>query len=222
MVKVQKKQAKKTLEEHSEDALYREVWEEVNAQKLYDFIRRNIKYIIAAAALAAICAAGFVMVRSIRRGSAMETAANYESALDMSPELSREALSRLAKTAPGGMGDLALFRAYQLAMAAGDLAGAMAKLEKLADEGSTRDFRDLALVQLAQLKSDDMPADDFQKMLAPLLTKRSPCYFTGLLFVAEKYISENKTDEARPFIRKIISEQKAPASIAATAEMLLR
>ncbi|MDR3208405.1 MAG: tetratricopeptide repeat protein [Rickettsiales bacterium] len=222
MVKAQKRPARKTLEEHSEDALYREVWEEVHMQRLYDFIRHNAKYIIAAALLFVVFAAGLVMVRSIRRGNAMETAANYESALDMNPELSREALSRLAKTATGGMGDLALFRAYQMALGAGDRADATAKLEKLAEDGSTRDFRDLALVQLAQLKADGMSADDFQKMLAPLLTKRSPFYYTGLLFVAEKYLSENKSGEARQFIKKITSEPNAPASIAAAAEMLLK
>jgi hypothetical protein len=222
MVKTQKKTNRKTMEEHSEDALYREVWEEMHAQKLYDFIRRNIRYIIAAAALVVISVAGIVTTQRIRRGNAMEMAANYESALDMNPELSREALSRLAKTSSGGMGDLALFSAYQLALASGDRADALAKLEKLAEGGATRDFRDLALVQLAQLKSDDISADDFQKMLAPLLTKRSPFYYTGLLFVAEKYMAENKVAEARQYIRKITSEPTAPASIAATAEMMMK
>ena len=222
MVKVKAKAPKKSMEEHSEDALYREVWEEVYAQKVYEFIRRHFKLIIVAAILVILATAGVVAFRHIKRSNALEVAGRFESAMDMNPALAREALSRLAKTTSGGMGDLALFRAYQLAWAAEDRADAIAKLEKLANDGATRDFRDLALVQLAKIKGDNMTADEFQKMLAPLLTKRSPFYYTGLLFVAEKYMSEGKTAEAKPFIKKITADETAPASIAAVAEMLLK
>ncbi|MDR2268967.1 MAG: tetratricopeptide repeat protein [Rickettsiales bacterium] len=213
---------KKTLDEHSEDALYREVWEEVHAQKLYDFIRRHLKILIFAAVLIIVAVAGFVMIRHINRSNALEVASGYESAMDMNPALAREALSRLAKTTSGGMGDMALFKAYQLAIAAGDHADALAKLEKLADDGATRDFRDLAVLQIVVLKSGEMNAAEIQRMLAPLLTKRSPFYFTGMLFVAEKYLSENKIDDARPFLKKITSDSDAPASISAAAEMMLK
>jgi hypothetical protein len=213
---------KKTMADHSEDALYREVWEDVRMQKIHDFLRRHMKILIIAAALAASAAIGIVMVRQISHNNKVEIANQYESAMNMTPILSREALSRLAKRTRDGMGDLALFRAYQLAWAAGDRADALAKLEKLAEGGATRDFRDLAVIQLAQLKSGEMSGAAFQKMLSPLLTKRSPFYFTGLLLVAEKYLSENDANEARPFLRKISSDKDAPMSISSAAEILTR
>jgi hypothetical protein len=216
------KTPKKTLEEHSEDALYREVWEEVHTQKLYDFVRRHLKLLILGAVLLIAGAAAVVAVRQINHANAMEIADDYESALDMNPQLSREALSRLAKKTGGGMGDLALFRAYQLAIRAEDRADALEKLERLAENGATRDFRDLAVLRLAELKGDNMTGADLQKMLAPLLTKRSPFYFDGLLFVAEKYLSESKYDKADPFLRKITSDADAPSSISALAEILSR
>jgi hypothetical protein len=162
------------------------------------------------------------MARRIKHNNRLEIANRYESAINMAPNLSREALSRLAKKTKDGMGDLALFRAYQLAWAAGDRADAMAKLEKLAEGASTRDFRDLAIIQLAQLKSDGMPGDAFQKMLSPLLTKRSPFYFTGLLLAAEKYLAEDNADAARPLLKKISSDRDAPASISGVAEILMK
>jgi hypothetical protein len=213
---------KKTIDEHSEDELYREVWEEVHIQKLYDFLRRHFKILIAAAVMAIVAVAAVVMVRHIKRSNALEVANGYESAMDMNPALAREALSRLAKTTSGGMGDLALFKAYQLAVANNDRADAAAKLEKLASDGATRDFRDLAVLQLAMMKADGMPADEVQKMMAPLLTKRLPFYFSGMLFVAEKYMAENNPDEARPLLKKITSDAHAPAGIAAAAEMMLK
>lgn len=213
---------KKTIEDHSEDALYREVWEEVHVQKLYDFIRRHFKILIVAAILVIVAVAAVVMVRHIKRSNALEVANGYESAMDMNPALAREALSRLAKTTSGGMGDLALFKAYQLAISNNDRADAFAKLEKLAADGATRDFRDLAVLQLAVMKADEMKADDVQKMMAPLMTKRSPFYFSGILFVAQKYMAENNADEARPLLKKITSDTHAPASVAAAAEMILK
>ena len=213
---------RKTRDEHAEDALYREVWEEVYAQKAYDFVRRHIRLLTAGAIAIVLIAAGAVAIRHIRRGNALEIANNYESALNMQPALAREALTRLAKKAGGGMGDLAMFRAYQMALSAGDRADATAKLEKLAADGATRDFRDLALLRLAEMGGDSMTGDEFQKMLAPVLTKRSPFYFTGLLFVAQKYLAENKPDDARPFLRKITGDPSAPASISGAAEMLAR
>ena len=213
---------RKTKDDYAENALYREVWEEVYAQKAYDFVRRHMRVLIAAAIAVLVIAAGAVTVRQINRSHASELANNYESAMNMQPALAREALTRLAKKANGGMGDLALFRAYQLAQSGGDRADALAKLERLAVDGATRDFRDLALLQLAQLKGDAMTGADFQKMLAPLLTKRSPFYFFGLLTAAQKYLAEGNRDDARPLLRKITSDASAPASISAIAEMLMR
>lgn len=217
---VKKVTLKKTLEEHNEDALYREVWEEVYTQKIMDFIRRNLKLIIAAVVFVVVAVAGMVAVRQIKKSNAMELATQFESAMDMHPSLAREALTRLAKKTHGGMGDLAMFRAYQMAMAANDQKDAIAKLESLASDGATRDFRDLAVLQLAQIKGDEMTGDEFQKMLSPLLTKRSPFYFSGLFFVAQKYLAEGNTEEAKPFLRKIVADADAPASIGAIAEML--
>jgi hypothetical protein len=217
-----KNNTKKSRPDHAEDALYREVWEEVYAQKAYDFARRHARLLIAAAALILVIVATVVTVQRIKISNALELADDYESAMTMSPPLAREALTRLAKKSGGGMGDLALFRAYKLALAGGDRLDAIAKLESLAETGSTRDFRDLALVQLAQLRGDAMTGAEFQNMLAPLLTKRSPFYFTGLLLVAQKYLAEGKRDDARPFLRKITSDADAPATISAAAEMLTR
>ena len=219
---VKKPTHKKTLEEHSEDALYREVWEEVHAQKIYDFVRRHMKYLIAGAILALVIVTGIVAVRQIQRSNALEIAAGFESAMDMNPAIAREALTRLARRTRGGMGDLALFRAYQFAMGAEDREGAIALLEQLVADGATRDFRDLAVIQLAQLKGDELTAAEFQKLMAPTLSRRSPFYFTGLLFVAQKHLSENNHDAARPFLRKIISDANAPITTGAIAEMLIR
>ena len=42
------KAPKKTRAEHAEDALYREVWEEVNNEKTLRFVKKYYKYILGA------------------------------------------------------------------------------------------------------------------------------------------------------------------------------
>ena len=213
---------KKTLSDHSEDALYREVWEEVYAQKAYNFIRKHYRILIAVAVAVVLIVAGVVVVRQVERSNALEIANAFESAMDMNPALRREALSRLASRTRGGMGDLAMFRAYQLAIEADDIEGAVQKLERLIDAAATRDFKGLAIIHMAMIKGDEMSGAEFQKMMAPLLTKRSPFYFTGLMLVAQKYLSLNSPEKARPFLERIISDNTAPVSISAQAELLLR
>ncbi|MDE5616045.1 MAG: hypothetical protein K2I81_04415, partial [Alphaproteobacteria bacterium] len=47
---------KKTREEYAEDALYREVWEEVNNEKTQRFIKKYYRYIVAGALVILIIA----------------------------------------------------------------------------------------------------------------------------------------------------------------------
>ena len=217
-----KNQKKKTRADHSEDALYREVWEEVHIQKIYAFARRNIRWFLVGAVLLIIMVTSVMVVRHVRQANMMEIAARFESAMDMNPVIAREALLRVANSTRGGMGDLALFRSYQFALALEDEDGAIETLERLIERGSTRDFRDLARIQMVLLRGDHMSAADFQKLLAPTMTKRSPFYYTGLLLMAQKYISEDRHNDARPLLRKILSDSSAPVVIAAIAEQLER
>ena len=52
------KPAKKTQEDHTEDALYREISEEVHAEKLYSFVKKHLRLVIAGAILIVIAAIG--------------------------------------------------------------------------------------------------------------------------------------------------------------------
>ena len=213
---------KKTTAGHSEDALYREVWEEVHVQRIYSFVRRNIRWFLLLAVVTVLGVASVMVVRHVREVGMMDVAAKFESAMDMNPAIAREALLRLANSSRGGMGDLALFRSYQFALALEDKDGAIETLERLIERGSTRDFRDLARIQMALIAVDSMTLVDFQKLLAPTMTKRSPFYYTGLLLMAQKYIAEDKYNDAKPLLRKILAEPGAPAIIAAVAEQLER
>ncbi|MDR0319548.1 MAG: hypothetical protein LBH81_02300 [Rickettsiales bacterium] len=215
---------RKSLQDHQEDALYREVWEEVRIQKFYAALRSNLRLILAAAV---IIISAVVVVQIIRHNNEAKLKTEvlaYESAMAMAAERQFEGaevlLMRMAEKSSGGMGDLARFRAAQIDLANGRESEGIAKLENLAKNGATKDFKHLAVIKIAATKAKTMDAKAFERMLAPLLTKRSPFYFTAMLMVAMKHAEEGNNAQARSYADKIAGDKNAPGIIAAQAEAL--
>jgi hypothetical protein len=140
----------------------------------------------------------------------MATATGYESAI---ANMDGRALAALSKNSSGATADLALFQSFLVD-------GDKSKLETLARDGNSRDFRDLAKLHLASIKGDSMSANDFEKYLSDLNTKNSPFYYNAMLMVAQKYIASNDSKNANIWLDKIIDDNDAPATISATAQTL--
>lgn len=204
------KAPKKTREDYAEDALYREVWEEVNNDKTLAFIKKYSKYMIAGAlSLLIVVTAVQIGVRTHHENK-MATAENYETAV---LNMDANALAGIAKNASGANADLALFQAYVLD-------NDIAKLENLAKNGATRDFRDLAKMHIVALRGDDMTATDVEKYLSDLNTKKSPFYYTSRLVIAQKYLASGDRNSANKWLDVIINDADAPAVVSANAQTL--
>lgn len=204
------KAPKKTHAEHMEDALYREVWEDVNNEKTVRFIKKYSKHIMVAAITAMIIVTGIQIGVRTYHANKIATATAYETALE---NVDANALAGLAENTSGATGDLALFQAYVLDKD-------VAKLEKLARDGATRDFRDLARLHIVGIQGDKMSAADVEKYLADLDTKKSPFYYTARLTIAQKYLAEGDRAQANKILDEIIADESAPAAITATAASL--
>lgn len=201
---------KKTRQEYAEDALYREVWEDVNNEKTLKFIKKYYRHLIAGALVIMIIATGFqIGVRHIN-AKKMRTAEMYEEAL---ASVDANNLAHFADDASGATADLALFQAYLLD-------GDVTKLERLATDGNTRDFRDLARLHVVGVRGDDMTAADVEKYLSDLDTKNSPFYYTACLTIAQKYLVDGNREVANKWLDKILNDKDAPASIVGTATTL--
>jgi len=205
-----KQPVNKTREEYAQDALYREVWEDVNNEKTEQFLKKYWRYIVAAAMgiMIVVCAIqiGVRMYNSAR----MARATVYETAV---ANVDANALANLAKDSNGATSDLALFQAYMIDKD-------VAKLETLADKGYTRDFKDLARLHLATMNGDKMGADEFEKYMSDMNTKKSPFFYTSRLMVAQKYLATGDKEKADKILDVIINDKNAPASISATAQTL--
>lgn len=204
------KTKKKTREEYAEDALYREVWEEVNNEKTHAFIKKYYKYLIAGALLILIIATSIQIGVRTYHSNKIAIATNYETAID---NFDVKALASLAENTSGATSDLALFQSYLLD-------NDIEKLEELAEKGHTKDFRDLAKLHIISLKGDDMTAEQVEKYLSSLNTKSSPFYYTSRLLIAQKYLSSGQKDVADKFLDEIINDENAPDIISANAQAL--
>ncbi len=201
------KAPQKTRAEHAEDALYREVWEEVNNEKTVQFIKKYSKHMMVAAFLILIVATSIQIGIRTHNAHKIATATAYEAAIE---SVDANALASLSENASGATADLALFQSYILD-------NDVAKLERLADSGNTRDFRDLARLHIIGLRGDDMSAADVEKYLSGLDTKSSPFYYTACLTIAQKYLADGNRDAANKWLDKIINDASAPSVISATA-----
>lgn len=204
------KTPKKSYAEHAQDALYREVWEEVNNEKTIKFIKTYSKHIMVAVFVVLIIATGIQIGVRTHRANQMATAVAYETAIN---SVDANALAALAKDTSGAMGDLALFQAYMLDKDT-------EKIEMLASDGDTADFRDLAKLHVVGIRGNDMTAAQVEKYLSDLNTKKSPFYYTAALTVAQKYLSEGDVAHANKWLDKIINDADAPSVISGTAQSL--
>ena len=205
-----KKPVKKTYAEYAEDALYREVWEDVNNEKTQQFVKKYWKYIVGAVIAIMVIVSGVQFGVQKYRASKMAVAVVYETALT---NVDAAALANIARNSKGASSDLAMFQSYLIDKD-------VKKLEQLVEAGHTRDFKDLARLHIATIKGDKMGTDEFVKFLAPMDTKKSPFYYTARLMVAEKYIAANDKVNADKILHGIINDLDAPRAVSAHAQML--
>ncbi|MBP5485266.1 MAG: hypothetical protein J6Y07_00980 [Alphaproteobacteria bacterium] len=204
------KAPQKTMQEHAQDALYREVWEDVNNEKTQQFLKKYGRYLIGVAIAIMIVVTGIQIGIRAHHAAKLATAENYEIALENADV---NALVGISQNTSGATADLALFQAYVLDKD-------VKKLEDLAENGKTKEFRDLARLHMVALRGDEMDASAVAKYLDPLDTKKSPFYYTAALTVAQKYVAAGNREEAKKWIDKITEDSEAPSVIRASAETL--
>ena len=205
-----KKPVQKTREEYAEDALYREVWEDVNNEKTQQFVKKYWKYILGAVIAIMLVVSGIQIGRRMYYASKLATASVYETALINGDA---GALANLAKNNKGATADLAMFQSYLIDKD-------IKKLESLATQAHTRDFKDLAKLHLASIMGDKMNGAEFEQYLSDMNTKKSPFYYTSRLMIAQKYLADGNREMANKFLDVIINDTDAPESVLLSAQML--
>ena len=174
------------------------------------FIKKYSRHLIAGALVILIIVTGIQIGVQTYKSNKLATAVNYETAVE---NMDAKALERLADNSSGATADLALFQSYILEKD-------IAKLEKLANEGNSKDFRDLAKLHIVNIQGDDMTPQEVEDYLSDLDTKKSPFYYLSRLVVAQKYLSVGDSENANKWLDVILTDKQAPATISASAQLL--
>ena len=204
------KAPQKTHAEHMEDALYREVWEDVNNEKTIRFIKKYSRHIMYLVVFVLLVASGIQIASRAYHSRQVATAVAYETALS---NMDANALAALSDNASGATADLALFQSYLLDKDE-------TKLEKLVQNGDSRDFRDLARIHIVGLRGDAMTAAAVEEYLSDLTTPDSPFYYNAMLLIGQKYLSVGERAVATKWFDKIINDSNSPSSISGIAQTL--
>jgi hypothetical protein len=94
------------------------------------------------------------------------------------------------------------------------------KLEDLAQNGKTLEFRDVAKLHVIGTRGDEMTAAQVEEYLAPAAVKDSPFYYKACFTIAQKYVAAGDQENANKWLDKILNDNNAPATIRADAEVL--
>ncbi len=206
--------------------IFQEVDEDLRRENFAKLWARYGKYVIALAVLLVLATAGVVQWRQYQQHQREAEGARYVGALNLAREGKErdaaDAFAALARQAAGGHATLARLEEAALKARAGDVAGAIAAYDVLADNGSADPvYRDVATLLAAQysLKNGDPRA--IIAKLTPLTTADNPWHPSALELTALAQLKAGDRTAARATYQRIADDLAAPQGLRARATEML-
>ncbi len=204
---------------------FQEVDEDLKREQYLKLWQKYGRYAVGAAVAVVLATAGVIGWREYQTSQRMEEGRRYEAALRLSQDgKPEEALAALAELAGSGTGYAALAGLREGALRAkeGDIAGAVAAYNRIADNGGIdANIRQLAtlLAVLHGLDSEEPAA--MVARLEPLTADDSPWRHSALELSALAALRAGETARAREIFTRLTDDSTAPAGVRGRAEELL-
>lgn len=215
------------MADHTDDALLREIDEELRQDQAKKLWQTYGVYVVGVAVAVVIGVAGYKGWEYWDRTSRMEQTAVFADAQQLAEqgklEEARTALATFAADARAGHAALARFREAALTGEAGDPAAAAEAFRTLAgDDDLAPHYRDLARL-LGGLYALDAGADGaaVAEQLAPLDADANPYRFSAREAIAVAWMTAGDTDRAREMLKALSEDPTAPQGVSARASELL-
>ncbi|WP_170294882.1 tetratricopeptide repeat protein [Roseospira navarrensis] len=205
----------------AEEALFREVDEDLRAEQMQKLWKQYGGYIVGAAVMVVAIVAGFQGWTAWQASVRADEAERYFNAVS-GPGVGGPALEALAENGETGYAPLArLQRANQLADE-GDTAGAIAAYDALAsDGGEPTPLRHLASLLAALHAMEVEDPTSVRGRLSPLTADDSPWRFLARELMATLDMKEGRTAEARETFAALVDERDAPPGVRSRATEFL-
>ncbi len=210
----------------SED-IFREIDEDLRAERMQKVWKRYGAYFIAGAVLIVAGVAGFGLWRDRDLAQRGQQGVQMFDALTQAERGdsagAQAALALLAQEGSGGYALLARFNNAALKLRAGDVPGGAALLDQIAGDAKVDQvFRDLAVVQSVQAQIDTLEPATVEARLQPLLGDANAWRFSARELQALARIKAGKLAEAREVLTRLADDQATPSGIRARATELLQ
>jgi hypothetical protein len=209
-----------------QDALLREVDEELRREQLAKLWENYGTYALAAAALIVVGVGGFKWWESRQIGLADAAGARYEAASRLleegKTEEAQKAFAEIAKAGPGGYRVLAELRVAAAEAKAGRTAQAVAAYEAVAARSGVDPlFAGFARLQTASLKLDTSDWTEMQNRLTPLAAENSPWRYSARELIGLAAWKAGLMEEARKAFEPLLADRRVPPSIGERAKIVM-
>jgi len=222
-----KKDKHDKLAEAQQEALFREVDEELRHEQLHKLWSKYGGWAIGAAVLIVLVVAGYQGWQAWRANVRANEAAAYEQAVALAESgnlaEAADALAALGADASTGYRSLAQLRRAAILSTQGDAKGAAEAYLALAQDGKADPaYRDLARV-LHVMNAMDLPGSDaegLKSVVAPLDTPDNPYRFSAREALGLLALKQGDTATARDVFAQLADDPNAPRGMRARAQEL--
>lgn len=210
----------------SDESFFREVNEEIRQDRTRAIWSRFGRWFIAAAVLAVLGTAGFVIWKEYRAGRAGASGDRYLAALDLaSGGKFDEALREFGALGEDGFGaypDLARMRIGAVQEAKGDRGAAVAAFDAVAADGDApQPLRDMAAVRAAYILVDTGSLDDVRTRVERLSADAEPLRHPAREALGLASWKAGKPEDAKRFFEQLRDDRGTPSGIALRTRVML-
>ena len=206
--------------------VFREVDEDVRHEQWRKLFRAYGGYIIGAVVSFVMVFAGSIAWSEYQTGQRQLESQRYVTASQTLSEgaasLAAQQFGSLADDAADGYGALARLREADALAQAGDVTGAVAALDRLADDGDAdMAFRDLARLFAVYQLMDIASRDELDRRLEPLLSENSPWRASARELSGLIAFRAGESSTARKMFTTIVEDSATPSTARSRAAGLL-
>lgn len=193
------------------DALFREVEEELRREQFQKIWNRYGTYIIALAVLIIAVVAGAKLWEAQRIAASNAAGAEYETATELladgKTEDAAKALQALAANGPKGYAALSTLAEAGAYLKLDRRQDALTAFDKLADDPTAdRHLADFARIQAASLRLGEADFTEMENRLKPLVADGNPWRLTARELLGTAALKAGKRDEARTILMPLLAD----------------
>jgi hypothetical protein len=196
--------------------IFHEVEEEVRRERLEKIWKEYGDYIVAAACLLVIAAAGLQLWRVHEQRETAKASQDYTQAEQLyesgQTDLAAQAFAHIAETAPGGYSAVARLQEADAMMATGKAADALALYKKIA-AGDNQLLGEVARIHEAWGIADTASRADLEKLLAPLSDPGSAWRYTAREILAYWDYRDGQTAKAAGEYASLAAVHDVPSQL---------